>query len=107
MTWVDISKDGYGLPIPPLQANGSPHRLSPRSQNLPNLIPQAVFPAIGALGRRQRPHQAELRGYAFDPVRGIDVLDQGDLVAGRGALAGDDGRVGEEVLPYLQSVLVD
>ncbi len=35
-------------------------------------------------------------------MRGVDVLDQGDLVAGRGALAGDDGRVGEEVFPDLE-----
>ena len=91
---------------PPLslsKPSAIPHHLSLRPQHLPNLIPQAVLPVIGALGRRQRPHQAELTGYALYPVCGVDILDQGDLVAGRGALAGDDGRVGEEVLPYLHS----
>ena len=73
-----------------------------RPQHLPDLIPQAVLPAIGPLGRRQRPHQAKLTGHAFYPMRGIDILDHGDLVAGRGTLAGDDGRVGEEILPYLE-----
>lgn len=43
-----------------------------------------------------------MAGHAFDAVRGVDVFDEGDLVAGRGALAGDDGRVGEEVLPDLE-----
>lgn len=32
---------------------------------------------------------------------GIEVLDEGDLVAGCGSLAGDDGGVGEEVFPDL------
>jgi len=45
--------------------------------------------------------QTELRRDAFDAVGGIDVLNEGDLVAGSGALAGDDGRVGEEEFPYL------
>ena len=38
--------------------------------------------------------KAELVGDAFDAVGGVDVLDQGDLVACRGPLAGDDGGVG-------------
>ena len=91
------------LPLSLQKPSSIAHHLSLRPQHLPNLIPQAVLPAIGALGRRQRPHQAKLTGYAFYPVRGIDVLDQGDLIASRGALAGDDGRVGEEVFPYLYS----
>ena len=52
-------------------------------------------------GRRQGSRQAELARDAFDAVRRVDVLDQGDLVACGGALAGDDGRVGEEEFPYL------
>lgn len=38
---------------------------------------------------------------ALNAVFRVDVLDQGDLPAGRAALAGDDGRVGEEKLPDL------
>ena len=45
--------------------------------------------------------QAELRGDAFDAVGGVDIFDEGDLVAGGGTLAGDDSRIGEEELPYL------
>lgn len=37
----------------------------------------------------------------LDTVHRVDVLDQSDLVAGGGALAGDDGRVGKEELPDL------
>lgn len=39
---------------------------------------------------------------ALDAVGGVDVLDHGDLVAGSGALARDDGGVGEEELPDLE-----
>lgn len=38
---------------------------------------------------------------ALNTVGRVDVLDQGDLVAGSGTLAGGDGGVGEEVLPDL------
>lgn len=41
---------------------------------------------------------------AFDTVRGVDVLDKGDLVASCATLAGDDGAVGEEVFPDLTRV---
>ena len=37
----------------------------------------------------------------FDTVGGVDVLDEGDLVASSGSLTGDDGRVGEEIFPNL------
>lgn len=36
----------------------------------------------------------------------VDVLDQGELVAGGTTLAGDDGGVGEEELPDLKGPLV-
>lgn len=35
--------------------------------------------------------EPELGGDAFDSVSGVDVFDEGDLEAGGGALAGDDG----------------
>ena len=34
-------------------------------------------------------------------MSGVQVLDEGDLVAGRGALTGDDGGVSKEELPDL------
>ena len=49
--------------------------------------------------------QAKLRRDALDAVSGVDVLDQCDLVAGSGTLARDDGRIGEEVFPYLFGLL--
>jgi hypothetical protein len=36
----------------------------------------------------------------------VDVLDQGELVAGSTSLTGDDGGVGEEELPDLKRPLV-
>ena len=51
--------------------------------------------------RLQSPTQTPLRRDAFDAVRRVDVLDERDLVAGRGALARGDGGVGEEELPDL------
>lgn len=49
---------------------------------------------IGAL-------ECELGLNTLDTVSRIDVLDHRDLVAGGGALAGDDGRIGKEVFPDL------
>lgn len=46
--------------------------------------------------------EIELRLKAVDAVRRVEVLDEGDLEAGGGALAGGDGRGGEEVFPDLQ-----
>ena len=40
---------------------------------------------------------------ALDTVSRVDVLDQGDLVAGGTTLARGDGAVSKEVLPDLQS----
>jgi hypothetical protein len=45
--------------------------------------------------------QVELSGNSFNTVGGVDVLDQGDLVASRCALPGGDGRVGKEIFPDL------
>ena len=55
----------------------------------------------GTHARLQRASQSPLRVDAFHAVRRVDVLDQCDLVAGRAALAGDDGAVGEEEFPDL------
>ena len=57
------------------------------------------------LRRGQSAREAELGGDPFDAVRGVDVFDERDLVACCAALAGDDGRVGEEVFPYLRDVI--
>jgi len=53
------------------------------------------------LGRLKSTSEAKLGGHALDAVRRVDVLDHGDLVAGRRSLSGDDGRVCEEELPDL------
>ena len=53
------------------------------------------------LARRKRARQVVLRGNTLNTVRRVDVLDHGDLVAGRRPLSRDDGAVGEEVFPYL------
>lgn len=55
-----------------------------------------VFGAGFAGGR-----EGELAVDAFDTVGRVDVLDQGELVAGGTALTGDDGGVGKEVFPDL------
>ena len=47
--------------------------------------------------------KTELGGDALDTVGRVDVLDQGDLVAGGTTLARGDGAVSKEVLPDLQS----
>jgi len=56
------------------------------------------------LTRRQCPLQIKLALDPFNPMRAINVLDERDLVASCGALAGNDSRVCEEVLPYLRTL---
>lgn len=79
-----------------------------RPQHVPDLISQATGNILHSirrridLGRCQCSRQAELTGDPFDAVHGIDVLDQGDLITSRRALAGDDGRVGKEKFPDLR-----
>jgi hypothetical protein len=46
--------------------------------------------------------EAKLRRNAFNTVGRVDVLDEGDLVAGSGSLTGDDRGVGKEVFPDLK-----
>jgi hypothetical protein len=66
----------------------------------PNLRALELRSNVGAaLGKSAL--EVELGWHALDAVGRVDVLDQGDLVAGGAALAGDDGRVGEEELPDL------
>lgn len=79
-----------------------PQHLSDLISSVTSNILQAIRCSID-LGCCQGSCQAKLIRNPFYPVRGIDVLDQGDLVASRRALAGDDGRVGKEVLPDLES----
>ena len=45
--------------------------------------------------------KAELAVDTLNTVRGVDVLDQSDLVASGATLARGDGAVGEEVFPDL------
>ena len=77
-----------------VQANGV---LLFRLQRLSDLISQATSNILEAircsidLGRCQSSCQAKLSRDSFYPVSGIDILDQGDLIASRRALAGDDG----------------
>ena len=61
--------------------------------------------ALGmSLIRCQSTGQAVLRVDALNTVGRVDVLDEGNLVAGGGTLAGGDGGVGKEVLPDLVHV---
>lgn len=88
-----------------LHSTQSTLRLTP--QRLPHLLPQPPSKPLrpitrcSNLRRRQRARKPELAWDPLDAVRGVDVLDERDLVAGCAALARDDGRVGEEVVPYL------
>jgi len=61
---------------------------------------------VGGLAGLKCPRQGELGIDALDAVSGVQVLDKGDLVAGCGALARDDGGVGEEELPDLFLLVV-
>ncbi len=54
-----------------------------------------------ALEALEASRQGELRLNTLDAVGRVDVLDQRELEACGRALAGDDGRVGKEVLPDL------
>lgn len=47
--------------------------------------------------------EAVLGVNTLNTVRGVDVLDEGQLPAGSASLAGDDGRVCQEVLPDLRN----
>ncbi len=53
------------------------------------------------LGSSQCTVEGKLGVYSFDPVRGVYVLHERDLIASRRALAGYDGGVGKEELPDL------
>ena len=54
------------------------------------------------LGRGQGAGESELRGDSLDPVGGVEVLDQRDLVACGAALTRDDGGIGQKELPDLE-----
>lgn len=64
------------------------------------LVDRERVPAL-LLASLQRTAQTIGIVNALDTVSGVDVLDEGDLVAGSGTLAGDDGAVGEEEFPDL------
>ena len=79
-----------------------------RAQHVLHLLAQSAHRSLHLTGRNrhlrrsQRSGKAELGVDTLNAVRGVDVLDQGDLVASRGALARDDGGVCKEVLPDLE-----
>ena len=56
---------------------------------------------VGFRGGGQGATEAELGRDAFDAVGGVEVFHECDLEAGGGALAGDDGGVGEKEFPDL------
>ena len=56
---------------------------------------------VGSLAGLKSPGQSELSVNALDAVCGIQVLDEGDLIAGSGALARNDGGVSKEEFPDL------
>ena len=69
-----------------------------RSKCILNPFPQPTSRRIlskvssnAGLRRGQSAREAELGGYPFDAVRGVDVLDQRDLIACCAALAGNNG----------------
>jgi len=92
--------------VPPLQS-------SPQTLNLYIHHPEPFLSCILRLGGRRESGlgpgpgrlestgKAKLGGHALDAVRRVDVLDHGDLVAGRRSLSGDNGRVCKEELPDL------
>ena len=53
------------------------------------------------LTRLERSFETESGVHTLDAVRGVDVLDESDLVACGASLTGDDGAVGEEIFPDL------
>ena len=71
----------------------------PPSSHILNTLLQSLQSLI--LTRSQRARQVVLRRNPLNTMRRVDILNHGDLVASRRALAGDDGAVGEEVFPYL------
>ena len=72
-----------------------------RTIDLHSRLVDGEFALLRGLGSSQRTREVELVVDALDTVSRVDVLDQSDLEASGGALAGDDGRVREEVLPDL------
>lgn len=64
-----------------------------------SVLGQAVL--AGGLGGLEGAGEAELRRDAVHAVGRVEVLDQHELEAGRGALARGDGGVGQEELPDL------
>ncbi len=56
---------------------------------------------IGGFASLKGPRKRKLGVNTFDTVSGVQVLDKGDLIASGGALARDDGGVGEEEFPDL------
>jgi hypothetical protein len=56
---------------------------------------------VGGFAGPESSRKGELGADAIDAVSRIHVLDQGDLIAGCGALTRDDGGVSKEVFPDL------
>jgi hypothetical protein len=56
---------------------------------------------VGSLAGLKSPGQRELSVNALDAVSGVQVLNEGDLIASSGALARNDGGVSKEEFPDL------
>ena len=56
------------------------------------------------LGGIESPGKRELGVDALNTVSRVDILDQGDLVAGGTSLTRDDGGIGKEEFPNLECV---
>lgn len=104
------SRESQHLTCTHIHASALHGHISPGRSSPPNALPDSTsfssFRSREQVLRRgfaslQRSLEVELRLHALNTMRGVDVLHQRNLVASRGALAGDDGAVGEEVLPYL------
>lgn len=68
----------------------------------PLLLARREGVLAGLLAGLERTAEAVCVVNSFNTVGRVDVLNEGDLVASRRTLAGDDGAVGEEELPDLQ-----
>lgn len=69
-----------------------------------SLLPKSGL--VSGLGSGESAREVKLGGDALDTVGRVDVLDKGELVAGGGTLAGDDGGGSKEVLPDLRACLL-
>lgn len=63
--------------------------------------PSFLAPGNSSFPALEGAAETELGGDAFDTMSRVQVLDHGELITSRRALADDDRRVGEKVFPDL------